>query len=303
MVLTTERLELHPLTLEDATDIFAIFSDVRAMRFMPYPVHQNIDETRSMIENSLQTEGAMYWTVRLKGDSRVIGQVNYLGGTRVPGLGYITHPDVWGQGITVEACRVALDYGFENIGYNRVELWIDERNVQSLRVAQKLGFGLKGRIPHHYAHHSMHHYMQVWGILQSEWNTDNQSSEKQVLDFFATEPAFLVRNVEASVEFYRDKLGFNLDFLYGDPPNHAGVSRGLWSGSMVSIQLAQASSKRDIIPSAYLHVRVSDVNQLYEQYRVLDVPIVAEPDNKPWGFREFTIKDPDGHMLVLASWA
>jgi ribosomal-protein-alanine N-acetyltransferase len=59
-------------------------------------------------------------------------------------MGYIIRRDFWGQGLTAEACRAALGYGFDVLGLDRVELWIDTTNYASQRVAQKLNFRVKG---------------------------------------------------------------------------------------------------------------------------------------------------------------
>jgi len=299
--LQTDRLSLRPLTIDDAADLHRIFSDPRAMRFMPTPPHTDPDQTRRAIALDLMIPGAVYWAVRLHGSDTVIGQVNYLGQTRIAGLGYILHPDYWGQGLTAEACRPALDYGFTTLGHDRVELWIDENNAASLRVAQKLGFRPRGWLALKYSHERDHHFMLVWGMLAQEWLPDAPATPPATA-FFTVEPVLMVRDIRAATEFYRDRLGFHLDFLYGEPPYHAGVSRGEWSGSLVSIQLSQAKPDHEINPAAYLHIRVSSaIDALHAQYHNAGVEIIAAPEDKPWGFREFAIKDLDGHVLVFAT--
>ena len=301
--LTTDRLRLDPLTLDDADELYQFFSDTRVTRFMPFPTHTDVEETRQAVAGNLSRDGAYYWCVRLKDQDTVIGQINYLGGTRIPGLGYVLHPDYWGQGITVEACRAALDFGFDALQLDRVELWIDETNAASLRVAQKLGFKSVGRLALKYPHRPTNHFMLVCGMLASEWNGADPTSVDSPVAFFGIEPVLHVRDVATSAAFYRDQLGFHLDFLFGDPPTHGSVSRGQWSGSLVVIQLMQVPLNRKIVPSANLHIRVDvQIDTLYTQLQANDVTIIAEPQDKPWGFREFAIKDPDGHVLIFASY-
>jgi RimJ/RimL family protein N-acetyltransferase/uncharacterized glyoxalase superfamily protein PhnB len=299
-MLTTERLILTPITPDDIADLHAIYRDERAMRYMPSPPHTELAQTREAIERDLAMQGALYMTIRRKDDPRAIGYVGFLGGTQVSGMGYLLHPEYWGQGIAGEACRAALDYGFSTRGYDRVELWIDEVNAASIRVAQKLGFRVKGRLPIKYAHRERYHFLLVYGMLASEWT--NAGAAPEVTRFFAVEPVLMTHDVRATVDFYHDKLGFNVDFLYGDPPNHAGVSRGEWTGSMVTVQIARVPPEREIQPSSYLHIRVdSRLDALCEEYRARGVTIIAEPEAKPWGFCEFAIKDPNGTVLVFAS--
>lgn len=299
-ILETERLTLRPLQENDVEALFAIYSDPRAMAFMPILPHEKLEQSQQLLDYQRGLEGATYWAVCLKGQQRMIGQVNYLAQTRVPGMGYITHPDYWGEGYTPEACRAALDYGFGTLGYDRVELWIDETNSASSRVAQKLGFKVRGRLPNKYRHTPNFHFMLVWGMFATEWR--NEADAESPTRFFGIEPVLYTHDVQATAEFYRDKLGFHLDFLYGDPPDHAGVSRGEWSGSLVSLQLTQVPLEREIKPSANLHIRVdSNLDRLYEQYRTNGIEIIAAPDDKPWGFREFAIKDHAGHVLIFGA--
>lgn len=300
--LKTERLILQPMTLDDAADMFRIFSHPDAMGFMPTPPHENVEQTHNMLQWDMSREGAYMWAIRLKNSDTVIGQMHYLGGTRVPGMGYILHPDYWGQGIVAEAAQVVLNYGFEQIGYDRVELWIDQVNTASIRVAQKLGFTLRGQFVNKFQHRSRQHIVLVWGMLAQEWRKSASDPSETDVQFFGVEPVLMVHDVQATAQYYQDKLGFRIDFLYGDPPNHGGVSRGMWSGAMTSIQLSQVPPEREIVPSGHLYIRVdAGLDALYEQYNRKGVIVLAEPDNKPWGLREFVIKDMNGHVLVFAT--
>jgi RimJ/RimL family protein N-acetyltransferase/catechol 2,3-dioxygenase-like lactoylglutathione lyase family enzyme len=297
--LHTDRLILRPITADDLPAFFAIFSNGEAMRFMPSLPHSRIEDTRAWFETEVSRPGEDHWAVCLKDNGAVIGHVNYLQ-TRIPGMGYILHPDYWGQGYTVEAARAALEYGFDHLGYERVELWIDDTNTRSMRVAQKLGFGIKGRIALRYRHEARHHHMFVYGMRAHEWRGEAEPADPP--SFFKMEPALLVHNLRESVDFYVDKLGFQLDFLFGDPPFHAGVSRGEWTGNLVTIQLSQVPPEREIQPSAYLYIFTDNrIDELCAVYRARGVEIVSDPEDEPWGIREFSIRDLDGHRLVFGT--
>lgn len=296
-ILETERLSICPMTESDIADMFLIYSNEQAMRYIPYAPHKTIEET----EQHFSTRLAVQWAIRLKGESRVIGALNFID-SRIPGMGYIIHPDYWGQAITAEACRALLDYAFTHLDYDRIELWIDETNKASLRVAEKLGFAIKGRLPSLDRHTGENCSITIWGVLKSDWLAGADTDVPGETKFFSVEPVLMVHDIVTSTEYYRDKLGFNVDFLYGKPPTHAGVSRGEWTTNMVSIQLMQVSADYEIKPSANLHIRVdSSLDRLFEQYRDKGVTIIEEAEDKAWGFREFVIEDLNSHRLVFAS--
>jgi RimJ/RimL family protein N-acetyltransferase/uncharacterized glyoxalase superfamily protein PhnB len=298
----TDRLVVRPYQPADAEAYFAIFNDRRAMRFMPTPPHLSLQETQAFTQAELDRTGAHLWSVCLKGDDRPIGRVDFLGETRIPGMGYILHPDYWGQGITPEACRPVVGYGFNALGYDRLELWIDETNSPSLRVAQKLGFRPKGRIPMKYSHKPAQHTMLIFGLLADEWREGDAQPQADTTHFFSVQPVLMVNDVQKTAEYYRDGLGFNIDFLYGDPPNHGAVSRGDWTGSMATIQLSQVSPDRELTPAGYLYILVdTSLDRLCETYRERGVEIISEPETHPWGMREFAVRDLNGQRLVFAT--
>ena len=252
------------------------------MRFMPSVPHADVETTQQQLAQEMGNPDARHWGIFLRENDTLIGIVNYLGGTRIPGMGYVIRRDYWGQGIAAEACGAALAYGFEQLSYDRVELWIDQGNLASQRVAQKLNFQVKGRLPLKYGHETQEHVMLVFGLWGHEWR--GEAAPPAETKFYRTEPVLLVHDVAETAVFYRDKFGFHLDFLFGDPPNHAGVSRLDWTGSGVVLQLSQVPPERKIEPSGYLYIFVgSEIDALFARYKANGVTIQHEPQTYPWG--------------------
>jgi [ribosomal protein S5]-alanine N-acetyltransferase len=155
--LDTPRLRLDPLEDADAGGLFDVFSDAQAMRFWDSPPHRYVDETRDLAE-ALRRSAHAAWTVRLAPRGEPAGLVYLLDGpTGTPGLGYILRRDLWGRGLAVEACRAALGFGFDVLGLDPVETWVDARNAASLGVARRLGFVEERRFMASFAHETMPH--------------------------------------------------------------------------------------------------------------------------------------------------
>lgn len=299
--LTTERLTLQPMAMDDVDALFAIFGDERAMRFMPTPPHESVAETRAWFKSEMSRSDEKYWAIRPKGGRKVIGYVNFLGETRFPGMGYMIAPDYWGKGYATEACRTVLEYGFGQLAYDRVELWINEANGASRRVAEKLGFEIKGRIPQKYQHETEYHFMLVYGKWATDWHPEPNEKNRPPR-MFRVEPVIMVHGVVETITFYRDKLGFKVDFVLGDPATHAAVSQGEWTGSTVTIQITQAPKDHELTPSSYLYIYAdTTLDRLFEKYRDNGVEIVSEPEEQPWGMHEFAIKDVNGHVIVFGT--
>jgi uncharacterized glyoxalase superfamily protein PhnB len=111
----------------------------------------------------------------------------------------------------------------------------------------------------------------------------------------SSEPIFAVADVQRTVRFYCDVLGAGSEWLWGEPPCHAGVRLG-------KFQL-MFSLNRDLAPrcaGAQHFFRVEDVQSWYDQHKSAGATIVQDIENKPWGLREYTVRDPDGYELRFA---
>src|SRR5688572_24096256 len=91
-----------------------------------------------------------------------------------------------------------------------------------------------------------------------------------------SEPIFTVLDVVRSVRFYRDVLGFESEWLWGEPPVHAGVRWGAVQ-VMFSHDPTSPAGRREHWFNA------DDVQALHERHAAAGATIVSPLANKPWG--------------------
>jgi RimJ/RimL family protein N-acetyltransferase len=140
--ITTERLRLRPAAKADLAAIHAILSNPRATTYWSTPPHDSIEQSRAWLDGMIsiaRTEGEDF-VVEHQG--RVIGKAGLY---RFPEIGFIFHPDVWGQGFAKEALRPVLDRAFSLHRLQSVDADVDPRNAASLRLLAGLGFREIGR--------------------------------------------------------------------------------------------------------------------------------------------------------------
>lgn len=97
--------------------------------------------------------------------------------------------------------------------------------------------------------------------------------------FYGAAPYFIVDDILASAEFYRDKLGFEFNRFWGDPPQFVIVRR-----DGVSIMLKSTGATGHSRPNHRVHpnacwdayIRVKNANALYEELRSRGVKITRE---------------------------
>jgi uncharacterized glyoxalase superfamily protein PhnB len=98
-----------------------------------------------------------------------------------------------------------------------------------------------------------------------------------------------VSDVRTAADFYANKLGFIVAFTMGDPPTFAGVNLG-----HTQIFLKKGTPAPQ---GCSVYFVIGDADGLYEFHRANGVEIVEEPQNQPYGLREYTIRDLYGYYL------
>ncbi len=105
---------------------------------------------------------------------------------------------------------------------------------------------------------------------------------------------FQVANLQESIEFYSEILGFKKEFVYGDLPYYAGVRTG---NVILHLNSGEENMPRKGMGSIY--VFCDEVDSFYESLRQKDVTITSKLETWPYDMRDFQIKDPDGNLLCF----
>jgi len=140
--------------------------------------------------------------------------------------------------------------------------------------------------------------------MKSAKNAANDSTGKRVTkNLVSISPFFIVKNLQASIAFYRERLGFQLDFQGPDDDVYYAVVSRDGIGIMLKTILP------DVLPcpnhtrhpwarwDAYIYTR--DPDTLFDEFRRRGVPFMKELsfiDDGLWGFE---IRDADGYVLAF----
>jgi len=116
------------------------------MKYIPRPIIKTIDEALehiNMINEKIDANVCINWAITLKGNDKLIGIIGHY---RIQPenhraeIGYMILPEYNGKGITSEAIKVVIEYGFEQMQLHSIEAVIDPENSASEKVLQKNGF-------------------------------------------------------------------------------------------------------------------------------------------------------------------
>ncbi|MGC4941423.1 glyoxalase superfamily protein [Kribbella sp. DT2] len=140
-----------------------------------------------------------------------------------------------------------------------------------------------------------------WAELKAGTEAAPSTSEQpETQDTAVAKPVLYVADVDASAAFYRDQLGFRIDFLHGNPPFYGSVSR---DGATLHLKLVHApvfaagAAEREGLIMAF--VEMPNVRELYAEYLAADAEIVQKLTKQAWGGTDFIVRDPDGNALAF----
>lgn len=126
-------------------------------------------------------------------------------------------------------------------------------------------------------------------------------TDKRV-EFKLVAPSFVVSDVLATAEYYRDVLGFEILGYFADPPVFAMVRRG-W----VEFHFGKADAEpqrsnlelRRISSDAYIWV--DDVEALFIEFTESGADIIAGPTLRIYDCLEMEVRDCNGFKLVFSN--
>jgi len=119
------------------------------------------------------------------------------------------------------------------------------------------------------------------------------------LKILGTASVFLTAQMIASLDYWRDKLGFTAN-VWGDPISHAILDRDGFK-----IMLSTASKEHEIVPNWKIngiwnaYFWINDATALYDEYTKSGAIIDYKLHEKPYGVLEFGIQDLDGHDIAF----
>ena len=116
-------------------------------------------------------------------------------------------------------------------------------------------------------------------------------------EFPGAVPEIPVSNLDAALEYYATRLGFDIDWGNDGGGGIAGISRGNCRMFLTNAGFREHYGNTGPVLT-WLNLDGRDeVDALYLEWCGSEAKIVSEPEAKSWGLYEFTAADPDGNLL------
>jgi len=105
---------------------------------------------------------------------------------------------------------------------------------------------------------------------------------------------FTVKDVMASLAYFRDKLGFDVAFEYGNPTFYVGLCSG-----DVSLHLIAAARTPRLPGHGAVSIFVDDVDAVHADLVKRGARVLKAPKDYDYGLRDFDVADLDGNMIFF----
>ena len=105
-----------------------------------------------------------------------------------------------------------------------------------------------------------------------------------------------VQDIKCSEAFYREKLGFRPGLFFGEPPTFCIISK---DNVAIFLDLVRTSRAKPLNQYWAIYLYVDDVNGMAAELSARGVVLDREPEDQPYGCRDFDIRDPDGHVIGI----
>jgi uncharacterized glyoxalase superfamily protein PhnB len=112
-------------------------------------------------------------------------------------------------------------------------------------------------------------------------------------------PQFLVDDLDRAIAYYRDRLGFELEFCYQS--FYASIRR---DGFAIHLKCApkltadRAHRKQNEHLDAY--VSVTGIRALFTELQTRGADVIKPLEERPWACLDFYVEDPDGYILCFS---
>jgi ribosomal-protein-alanine N-acetyltransferase len=173
--LETERLILRKLKPEDSRDLFHYFSKDEVTKYYDLESFVEVRQAEELIDNwnnRFEELKGIRWAITIRSEERVIGTCGFHNWSKEHfkvEIGYELAPEYWRQGIMTEVLNEIIQYGFIDLGLNRIEALIDPDNISSRKLLEKVGLHEEGYLKDYFYEKNQFVDAVIFAILKKEY--------------------------------------------------------------------------------------------------------------------------------------
>ena len=145
-ILTTERLTLRQLSIDDQQNIFALRSDKEINKYLDRQASKTIKDAINFINkvnDNIKKNNSIYWVITLTKTETFVGTIclfEFSSEKSSCEIGYELMTKFQGQGIMKEAAEKVIDYAFQALQFQKIIAFTHNDNQNSTKLLAKFAF-------------------------------------------------------------------------------------------------------------------------------------------------------------------
>ncbi len=177
-----EKINLRPATAADANFYCSRLNDPEIREALFFSLPTGIDLQEEKLREYINSVNTIAFTIVDKNSNKAVGQtaffrIDYINSNAVFFLA-ILDSDYWSLGLGTEATKLMLEYAFDTLNLNRIQLHVYSENKPAIRIYNSVGFKKEGVLRQAMFRSGAYHDFWVMGMLQRDWLRKKRKHEK-----------------------------------------------------------------------------------------------------------------------------
>ena len=145
-IVTSERLILRQLSIDDQQDVFTLRSDQTINKFLDRQICKTNEEAKTFINKvneNINNGGTYYWAISLKETKQFVGTIclfDFSTEKNSCEIGFELILEFQGQGIMREAAETVINFVFQTLKFKKIVAFTHHENLNSTNLLLKLNF-------------------------------------------------------------------------------------------------------------------------------------------------------------------
>ena len=184
-----EKYILREQTILDYQDFYEYFSTPETCKYILSTIPRSLDEAKSEIQywiNLYQRRISIYWAISDKATNKMIGAIGFNDWNRYNNraeISYDLNKLYWRKGIMSNAMKKVLEFGFNQMGINRIQASTLKENIASWKLLKKCNFLHEGTLNQYRFHNNKFHNIEMYSLTKDRFNSQTIKSKNQIFKF------------------------------------------------------------------------------------------------------------------------
>jgi RimJ/RimL family protein N-acetyltransferase len=150
--------------------------EVRETLFLFFPM--TYEQVKNEVQSLIASKENLTFTIVENETNTPVGQTSFVRIDYVSRMATfffaLWDPEYWSKGYGSEATKLMVDYGFDILNLNRIQLHVAVENKNAIRAYEKCGFKIEGTLREAMYHHNRYCDFHLMAILRSEFYSSKQ---------------------------------------------------------------------------------------------------------------------------------